>query len=148
MDSPVGFALNAVTAVTAGIEEQQRSPMNANTQTQGWAHRLGRGLARAWLGYVRQEQRAADWLIGRGVPQIGAQAIVWIVKLSVLGLLLYTAFWIALLLAFAALVAWMARNTDPVDWTHHEEPKRRDGWDGYGLYRGAHRVDCGSVDDE
>src|SRR3546814_5379281 len=75
--------------------------MTTNTHNGRWSHRLGRGAGRAWRGYLRREQRVAGWLVTRGVPAGAATAVLWIVKLAVLGALLYSAFWLALLLAFA-----------------------------------------------
>ena len=57
------------------------------------AERFGRWLGR---GYVRRERRAVAWLASVGVPSGAATALVWIVKLAVLGVLLYAAFWLAL----------------------------------------------------
>lgn len=78
--------------------------MSTNTHNGRWSHRLGRGAGRAWRGYLRREQRVAGWLVTRGVPAGAATAVLWIVKLAVLGALLYSAFWLALLLAIARLL--------------------------------------------
>ena len=84
----------------------------------------------------------------RGVPAGAATAVLWVVKLAVLGALLYSAFWLALLLAFAAIAAWMVRNADADESSDDDEPQWRNGLDGYGLYRGEVRIDGGSADDE
>lgn len=68
----------------------------------------GRGAGRAWRGYLRREQRVAGWLVTRGVPAGAATAVLWIVKLAVLGMLLYSVSWLVLLLAFAVVAAWPA----------------------------------------
>jgi len=65
------------------------------------AERLGRWLGRSWRGVVRGERRVAAWMVGKGAPVAAATALVWVVKLTVLGVLLYVAFWAALLLLFA-----------------------------------------------
>ena len=122
--------------------------MTTNTHNGSWSHRLGRGAGRAWRGYLRREQRVAGWLVTRGVPASAATAVLWVVKLAVLGVLLYTAFWLALLLAFAAIAAWMVRNADADESSDDDEPQWRNGLDGYGLYRGEVRIDGGSADDE
>lgn len=70
------------------------------------AERFGRWLGRGWRGYVRRERRAVAWLASVGVPSGAATALVWIVKLAVLGVLLYAAFWLALLLVFVTAAAW------------------------------------------
>ena len=82
------------------------------------------------------------------MPAGAATAVLWIVKLAVLGVLLYSAFWRALLLAFAVIAAWMVRNVDADESSDDDEPQWRNGLDGYGLYRGEVRIDGGSADDE
>ena len=57
-------------------------------------------------------------------------------------------FWLALLLAFAVIAAWMVRNVDADESSDDDEPQWRNGLDGYGLYRGEVRIDGGSADDE
>jgi uncharacterized protein (DUF58 family) len=42
----------------------------------------------------------------------GATALVWVVKLAVLGVLLYVAFWLALVMVCVMRGCWMARNID------------------------------------
>ncbi len=84
----------------------------------------------------------------RGVPAGAATAVLWIVKLAVLGMLLYTVSWLVLLLAFAVIAAWMVRNVDADESSDDDEPQWRNGLDGYGLYRGEVRIDGGSADDE
>jgi hypothetical protein len=66
--------------------------MTTNTHNGRWSHRLGRGAGRAWRGYLRREQRVAGWLVTRGMPAGAATAVLWIVKLAVLGALLYSAY--------------------------------------------------------
>ncbi|MGK9021118.1 DUF3742 family protein [Pseudomonas aeruginosa] len=124
--------------------------MTTNTHNGRWSHRLGRGAGRAWRGYLRREQRVAGWLVTRRgtLPPRTATAVLSIVKLAVLGVLLYSAFWLALLLAFAVIAAWMVRNVDADESSDDDEPQWRNGLDGYGLYRGEVRIDGGSADDE
>jgi hypothetical protein len=107
------------------------------------AERAGRIFGYAWGRFMHQEVRAVRWLAGKGVPTAPAKALLWTVKLAVLGTLLYAAFWLALLLVFAITVAWASRNTD---WKE-PEPEWRMGLSGYGLYRGDERIDPGSPDD-
>lgn len=77
-----------------------------------FAERAGRILGRMWRACMRQEQKVNGWLVEHGVPAGGATALLWIVKLVVLGVLLYVAFWLALLLVFAVAAAWMIRDSD------------------------------------
>lgn len=119
--------------------------MTTNTHNGRWSHRLGRGAGRAWRGYLRREQRVAGWLVTRGVPAGAATAVLWIVKLAVLGMLLYTVSWLVLLLAFAAVAAWLVRNADEDD---EKQPELRDGHSGVGLYdKDDWRIDMGDPDE-
>jgi hypothetical protein len=83
--------------------------MKPSAQT-SFAERLGQMLGRMWRGYVRQERKANGWLVERGIPAVGATALLWIIKLVVLGVLLYVAFWLALLLVFAVAAAWAVQH--------------------------------------
>src|SRR3989344_3690147 len=83
--------------------------MNTTTRI-GTAERLGRGLGRGWRAYARGERRVSNWLTSKGVPLAGAVALLWAVKLVALGMLLYATSWLALLLVFAMVAAWVARN--------------------------------------
>lgn len=78
--------------------------MNTTTRT-STAERLGRAFGRGWRAYARGERRASNWLVSKGLPRAGAAAIVWIVKLAALGVLLYSTFWLALLLVLVMVVA-------------------------------------------
>lgn len=122
--------------------------MTTNTHNGRWNNRLGRGAGRAWRGYLHREHRAAGWLVACGVPAGATTTVLWIVKLAVLGVLLYSASWLALLLAFVLIAAWMVRNVDADESSDDDEPQWRNGLDGYGLYRGEVRIDGGSADDD
>ena len=119
--------------------------MTTNTHNGRWSHRLGRGAGRAWRGYLRHERSVVGWLVARGVPAGAATAVLWIVKLAVLGMLLYTVSWFVLLLAFAVVAAWLARNADEDD---EKQPELRDGHSGVGLYdKDDWRIDMGDPDE-
>lgn len=105
--------------------------MNTTTRTRT-AERLGRAFGRGWRAYARGERRASNWFVSKGMPRAGASALVWVVKLAALGALLYTTFWLALLLVCVMVVAWMARNADFGD--ELSEPEWRNGPAGFGLY--------------
>jgi len=110
------------------------------------AERLGRWLGRGWRGYVRGERRVSAVLVAKGVPVAMAAMLVWAVKLTVLGMLLYVAFWLALLLVFAIVGAWVARNTD---WDDTPEPEWRNDIAGFGLYTyDGFRIDPHVADDD
>ncbi|MEX5685365.1 DUF3742 family protein [Pseudomonas silesiensis] len=104
------------------------------------AERLGRWLGGLWRGYVRRERQAVVWMVAGGVPAGVAAAVLWVAKIAVLGALLYVAFWIALLIVFATLVAWTARNTEVSD--NDDKSEWRYGDSGYGLYTSeGYRID-------
>lgn len=76
-----------------------------------FAERFGRILGRTWRGCAHLDRRAQAWLRARGWAPGAAKATLLIVKLLALGLLLYAAFWLALLVAFAVVAAWAARGS-------------------------------------
>ena len=109
------------------------------------AERAGRRLGRAWRGVARRETRTIQRLASKGLPAGLGRALFWIAKLSVFVVLLYTAFWLALLLAFALIAAWLVRNADPDE---EKRPELRDGHSGVGLYdKDDWRIDMGDPDD-
>lgn len=111
------------------------------------AERTGRWLGRAWRGFVRQEARAVRWLADKGLPAGVARLLLWIVKLAVFAVLLYVAFWLALLLLFGIVAAWVARNSDS-DWEDENKAEWREGHSGFGLYdKNEWRRDMGDPDD-
>ncbi|MFV0664077.1 DUF3742 family protein [Denitromonas sp.] len=121
--------------------------MTTNTYNGRWSHRLGQGAGRAWRGYLRREQYVAGWLVMRGVPAGVATAVLWIIKLAVLGALLYFAFWLALLLAFAVTAAWLVQHDDPDQ--EEPQPEWREGPNGFGLYdKSDWRIDPHVTDDD
>jgi hypothetical protein len=70
---------------------------------------FGHTLGRAWRGCARLDRRANGWLLSRGWAPGAAKTVLLVVKLAVLAVLLYSAFWLALLILGLAAVAWMAR---------------------------------------
>ena len=96
------------------------------------AERLGRTLGRRWRAYARGERRASNWFVSKGMPRAGASALVWVAKLAVLGMLLYVAFWFALVLLGVAAVGWAAANaSDEDEWlfTDLTELRKTPGYD-------------------
>lgn len=101
--------------------------MKATKRAGGAAYRLGVGAGRTWRGFARREQRFVAWLVARGCPGTLARAFPWVVKLVVLGVLLYAAFWLALLLAFTVAVAFFAGHatgSEECDFLGREAEKR------------------------
>jgi len=105
------------------------------------AERLGHWLGGLWRGYARRERQAVAWMAAEGVPAGVAAALLWVAKIAVLGALLYVAFWIALLVVFATLAAWAARNTD----ISEDAGEWRHGPEGHGYYEHGVRTDYGRV---
>lgn len=108
------------------------------------AERFGRRIGAMWRGFVRREHQVAGWLVARGLSAGAATALLWGVKLAVLGVLLYAMFWLALLLVFALVAASIAGRKS----SDEEESEWRMGLSGYGLYRGDTRIDPGNPDDD
>lgn len=113
-----------------------------------FAERLGRTLGRAWRGCARLDRRAQGWLLARGWAPGAAKVALLAVKLTAIGVLLYTAFWLALLLAFALVGAWVVRNDDG-SYDEEHKPEWRYGPAGYGLYtHDDYRIDPHDPEDE
>lgn len=109
--------------------------------------RLGRWLGWMWRAYARREREAAVWLMTQGVPAGGAAVLLWAVKLGLLAILFYVAFWLALLLIFAAVTAWVAEHADLNQ--EEQQPEWREGPKGFGLYdKSDWRIDPHVSDDD
>lgn len=80
-----------------------------------FAEHAGRTLGRMWRGFVRLDRKAHGWLVAKGWAPGMAGAALMVLKLSVLGVLAYAAFWLALLLALVGFAAWTARNSEGDD---------------------------------
>ncbi|CAB5671281.1 Uncharacterised protein [Delftia tsuruhatensis] len=99
------------------------------------AWRLGHWLGRGWRAYQRRER---GWKLAwraKGLPAGAASVLLWAVKLLVLGVLLYVAFWVTLLLmAGLALAAWGAmqggaQDADVWPFTHLDQARKTAGYD-------------------
>ena len=106
--------------------------MNTTTRT-STAERLGRTFGRGWRVYARGERRVSNWLVAKGVPSVGATVLLWVVKLAVLGALLYATFWFALVLLGVVVAGWAAAaNTSEEDewpFTDLTELRKTPGYD-------------------
>jgi hypothetical protein len=102
--------------------------------------RLGRWAGRAWRGYARREAGMLQWLQLKGVPVLLTKTVLWAVKLTVLGVLLYAVFWLTLIALFAIAGAWTLRNAPPP-----EAGEWRRGDQGYGFYEDGVRTDYGRL---
>ncbi|AXL70952.1 DUF3742 family protein [Pseudomonas sp. NPDC077186] len=85
--------------------------MKPSAQTT-FAERAGRILGLMWRAYMRQEWKVSGWVVAQGMPTSLAKAMLVVVKLVVLGALLYVVFWLALLLVSIVAAAWAARDSD------------------------------------
>lgn len=113
-----------------------------------FAERLGRTLGRAWRGCARLDRQAQGWLCARGLAPGAALAVSVVVKLAALAMLLYSAFWLALLLAFALAGAWLLRSDDG-SYDEEQQTEWRHGPVGFGLYTSNdQRVDPHDPDDD
>lgn len=75
--------------------------MATQVQSAGWSYRLGRGARRVLRGYGRLEYRA----VTHGLPAEMAPIGIWAIRLAIAGVLLYVAFWLAVLVAVAVAAA-------------------------------------------
>lgn len=113
--------------------------MNTTTRS-STAERLGRWVGRGWRGYVRRERDVAGWLVSRNVPAGVVTVLLWSAKLDVLAVLLYVAFWLALLLVGLLLVA-RSRGGQYDDFAEPRDELRH-GEAGFGWYsQDGHRLD-------
>ncbi|QTB44272.1 DUF3742 family protein [Burkholderia pseudomallei] len=76
------------------------------------AERIGRGLGRAWLAIRRQERRAVQWMVGKGLTAGTARMLLWGAKLILFGALLYAALWLAVVLILIVTAAFLASHVD------------------------------------
>ncbi|WP_308142783.1 DUF3742 family protein [Burkholderia pseudomallei] len=108
------------------------------------AERVGRGLGRAWLAIRRQEARIAQHFVHQGLSRGVATIILWGVKLLVLGVLLYVAFWLTLVAIAVLAAVWLAQHVD------HDSAQGewRNGQEGYGYYENGERTDYGRLFDD
>lgn len=72
------------------------------------AERAGQWFGRLWRRFTRQETRVARGLIAAGLPPSVTSAFLWILKLAVLAVIAYAAFWLGILLLVILVVATAA----------------------------------------
>lgn len=104
------------------------------------AERFGRRLGLGWRAYLRLERQTVAQALERDVPRAITIGGLWLVRLLLLGGLLYVASWVGLLMAVAVLAAWVACKPPSSD---DEESEWREGPSGFGLYHGDTRIDPG-----
>ncbi|MBO7795479.1 DUF3742 family protein [Burkholderia pseudomallei] len=108
------------------------------------AHRFGEWAGHTWRWLARQDRRALAWLSSLGLSASTAKAASWAVKLLVLGVLLYVAFWLMLVVMLVFAAAWLAGHSD------HDSAQGewRNGQEGYGYYENGTRTDYGRLFDD
>ncbi|MCC4589683.1 DUF3742 family protein [Xanthomonas campestris pv. cannae] len=118
----------------------------ANSQSRTpLSRRAGRAAVRAWRWLLGRNSQFTGWLIGAGVPASVAKAVGVCALLLVVGVLLYGAFWLGTMVLAVIAALWLIGRIDGFDAT--PEPEWKDGWEGYGLYRGEMRIDPGEQED-
>lgn len=109
------------------------------------AERTGSALGSLWRAVIRSEVRLHRWMASRGVPSTLANSAVLLAKVTILAVLLYVAFWLAVLLVCAIVLARAFRHADLSPET--DEPEWRTGMLGFGLYdKDGFRIDPGPDD--
>ena len=99
-----------------------------------FAEHVGRMLGRMWRGLARLDRKAHGRLVALGWAPGLARTALLTLKLFLLGVLAYTAFWLALLLAVIVAAIWMARDSEcdkTEEWAIGEqaEHKHNPGYD-------------------
>lgn len=89
--------------------------MATQVQGAGWSYRLGRAARRALRGYSRSEKQMAGWLASNGLPEALAFGAVWAIRFSIAGVLLYAAFWVAVVVVVGLGAAWYAQQDTSSD---------------------------------
>lgn len=94
------------------------------------AERAGRALGRLWRGCVRLDRRAMQALVAKGWKPGAAKGVMLLVKIAAFGVLLYSAFWMALLLlciVVVARMAWQHDSDDDTDFLGRKAEERPSG---------------------
>lgn len=102
--------------------------MATQVQSAGWSYRLGRVARRGLRGYGRGERQMAGWLASNGLPAGLALGAVWAVRLSVAAVLLYAAFWLAVLIGILIVAAWATKGSGSAErdiWPFMSEEELR-----------------------
>ena len=114
----------------------------------GFAHRAGYRLGKLLRTFTRRETLIVKSLAMKGVPSVVTATMIWIVKLLLLGVLLYFTLWAALF--YATLVFFGALQSRGLVFPEamKNDDGLRHGTSGYGDYSGDFRVDAGRFDEE
>lgn len=96
------------------------------------SRRLGAWLGRVFRGYLSYESRVVGRSQAADVPVWLTKALLWTIKLCLLGVFLYLAFWVAVIAILSVLGVWRISRSDLERYENRLE--WRDGLLGYGLY--------------
>lgn len=105
------------------------------------AQLFGRFCGQCWKGYVRKIQRFSAWLTQQGVPPHFATFGGWALQAIAIFVLLYVAFWLALVLTLLVLCVSGLTYEDQIQGWHN-------GPEGYGYYQDGYRIDYGRLLDD
>jgi hypothetical protein len=108
-----------------------------------FAERLGRALGRTWQAALRLDRKAQGALAAHGMNAALATGILWAVRIALLGLALYGAFWAALLLVAVFVVGQIGQRSAEIFPV--EKGQWRDDSEGYGYYENGIRTDFGPL---
>jgi hypothetical protein len=95
----------------------EKGAMTTHTQTGQWGYRLGRGAGHAGRWLARVDRKANGFLLAQGMNANLARGILRVTELVLFAILLYGAFWVALLLVSAVVAVWVAGQTSTEDDT-------------------------------
>ena len=82
-----------------------------DTQKQRTAWKLGQWLGSWYRAFLRQEARFVAWLAGHGMPVKVARILLWAFRIVAVLVLLYLAFWLALVFLGVAVLAHAGGGT-------------------------------------
>lgn len=90
--------------------------------------RLGRLAGKAVRNYRRIEARLLEMMRKKGIPNGIGVTLLWVIKLLIVGGLLYIAFWLALILFFVVVAARLSLVPmhDEEEWAIGEQADHKD----------------------
>lgn len=74
------------------------------------ANRVGHWLGRKWRVYVSLETGTLQWFQRKGVSSWLVNPFMWALKMLMVGILLYSAFWIGVIILIVFFIGWRICN--------------------------------------
>jgi hypothetical protein len=105
--------------------------MNTQTRISKMEH-AGAWLGRVWRALWKREKQLIRWLVANGCPAPVAHILMWIIRLALLAVVLYTSIIVAVLLLAVLLIARVRANADLP--SSYKAAEWRSGLLGFGLY--------------